>query len=534
MLRPRPRSLANLLDMETFLKRFDAACKIYKLWESHIREIYEYCLPQRNLLTQFTEGAKKTQKVFDSTAIEALQDFAGEIQTALIPPFRRWIKLEAGSEVPEGERDRVNELLEEYTETLFDAIDHSNLATAAHETLLDLAIGTGALLVQNGTDERPLNFTNVPLARLRIEKGPSGAVETVYHPRSVKARELSRIWPAATWHEKTQRIIHDEPEREVDVIEAVLSIEELHQHHYVVVEPKLKHYALTQALDQNPYIVPRWLVAGDETYGRGPAMVALPDIKTLNKIVEFVMRHAAKVIAPPLLVNDGSTINAGNIRLAPNAVNIVNSPSGKALDAVAPLQSGGDFQFADVLTADLKLSIKRKFFADELPDPTDPTKTATELLIRQQRLLKRIGSSFGRLQAELILQVVKKSTAILIARGKLAPITIDGREVNIKYVGPLAQAQDKDDLLQLDEFMARVQQLGPAVALTTVKIDEIPAYIAEKLGVPEQLVRDEAERKQIQATAAQLAQDAADANPDAARQDPAATAVPSVTDGVPQ
>ena len=43
----------------------------------------------------------------------------------------------------------------------------------------------------------------------------------------------------------------------------------------------------------NPFINFRWQKAPSETYGRSPVMKALPDIKTLNKVVELMLKNAS-------------------------------------------------------------------------------------------------------------------------------------------------------------------------------------------------------------------------------------------------
>ena len=72
-----------------------------------------------------------------------------------------------------------------------------------------------------------------------------------------------------------------------------------------------------------PYVVPRYLKASTETYGRSPGMNALPDVKVLNKMVENSLKAAAKQIDPPLLVPDDGML--APIRMSPGSINFFRS-----------------------------------------------------------------------------------------------------------------------------------------------------------------------------------------------------------------
>ncbi len=54
-------------------------------------------------------------------------------------------------------------------------------------------------------------------------------------------------------------------------------------------------------------------VAG-EIYGRGPVITALPDIKTLNKVKELVLKNASLAIAGVYTAADDGVLNPNTIR----------------------------------------------------------------------------------------------------------------------------------------------------------------------------------------------------------------------------
>jgi phage portal protein BeeE len=113
-------------------------------------------------------------------------------------------------------------------------------------------------------------------------------------------------------------------------------------------------------------------------------------------------------------------------------------------------------------------------------------------------LSRRIGSAFGRLQAEFIQPVLQRVVYILKKQGRIDIPTLNGREVKVRSVSPLAQAQANQDITSVDRFLELVgMRFGPQMVNLLVSSEEAAAYLAKKFGVPDMLIRDSAEREQI-------------------------------------
>jgi hypothetical protein len=72
-----------------------------------------------------------------------------------------------------------------------------------------------------------------------------------------------------------------------------------------------------------PFVVPRYLKASHEIYGRSPAMTALPDVKMLNEMAKTTIKAAQKQVDPPLLVPDDGFILP--VRTVPGGLNFYRS-----------------------------------------------------------------------------------------------------------------------------------------------------------------------------------------------------------------
>ena len=146
---------------------------------------------------------------------------------------------------------------------------------------------------------------------------------------------------------------------------------------------------------------------------------------------------------------------------------------------------------------DLRENIRKALFIEPLGDITDPVRSATEITIRQQEMLKNAGASIGRLKSELIEPLVRAVVDILSSLGKMAPIIVDGKEVTIKQMSPLAKAEDLEDFQNSQLWWSNVAQLPPEVMMGSVKIEDLPRFWQQKLGVPANLVRSNEEREAL-------------------------------------
>jgi hypothetical protein len=142
-----------------------------------------------------------------------------------------------------------------------------------------------------------------------------------------------------------------------------------------------------------------------------------------------------------------------------------------------------------------------------LGDPNKTPASATEVAERMADLSRKIGSAFGRLQAEMVQPVLQRVVYLLSKQGRIEIPTVNGREVKIKSVSPLAQAQSNQDIVSLDRFLEMVAgRFGPEVVNLLVSSEETAIYLAKKFGVPDHLIRDVGERQQMVQMAQQMQQ----------------------------
>ena len=318
-----------------------------------------------------------------------------------------------------------------------------------------------------------------------------------------------------------QNQIEKDPESKVDVKEGVVYIPKTKEYHGVVwVKGEDRASWHVNFGNSQPFITGRYTKVAGEIRGRGVAMQALPDAKSLNKVKEFVLQKSAIDLAGMWTATDDGVINPYSITVAPGIVIPVGS-NNSANPSLQRLDTGTNLSLAQFEINDLQMAIKRALFND-LRDPNGAVRSATEVAIEAREIAKRIGSAYGRLQTEVLIPILKRVNFILKKKGLIKPIEIDGAEVEVKFTSPLATAQDMDDLMAVQQaFEFTLATAGEERAQMCFRTEDFGTYAAKKTGMAAELVRTPEEKAEvIKAGAEAKRQGLMEENPVARQQQP--------------
>ena len=490
------------ISYEKVIKRFEAA-KANKLqWEHHIRECYRYFMPERNTIDDRSKGAKKREYVFDSTAQSSLEDFATRMESELIPSNINWMKLEAGSDIPENEEERTNEYLEEVTNTVFNHIRSSNFSSQAHTAFLDLGISTGAIIVEEGDGiQSSLNFRCISLSELVVEESQQGTVKTVFREFKLPAGDIEAIYPRAKLPEKLKTIIANKPTEEVSLIEGVIYNGDMYDN--VLIYTEAKTFLIEETIESSPWVVFRESTIPGEVYGRGRAMTALPDVKSLNAIKRDYLKSLAWWANPSFTATDDGVINPHQIKLVPGGVHPVGS-NDNANPTLRPLDVSGSPQIAMDAIERIQNTIKEIMISKPFGNIAEtPVRTATEMSMRNADMAKTSLGASSRIQNELMETLVARATYILKKAGKIADFRVDGREVKIKYTSPSARMQDEQTLAAIGRGLEMMQAFDPALVNQEINMAEILETVVDTLGLPSRFKRTDEEKAMMEEKAMQ-------------------------------
>lgn len=498
----------NLEDVEMLLKRHAAASAKKNLWRSLYQECYQYALPARETFSWTTEGQVRENRLYDSTLQESTYAAANTMCATLFPSWTRWGDTVVGATVSDEDvPDEVKIGLQKATKTFFDVLNQSNFALAVNEVALDLQIGTGALQFDEGDSESPFVFSSIPTPAIEIEEGPNGTAETKYICRKPQIRFLERMYPgmeAFDWPKSLREMLAMTPEKEVEIVQMEVYHPD-NKHYYGIVLAKAAK-AIIYRVDFGPscpIIVARSTKTPGETYGRGRVTRALSDAKTLDKMVEFILRHAAVQIAPPMTgVSDG-VLNPYTATLAPNTIiPVASNDSGNP--SLRTLDIGGNLAFSEQFIDKLRERVRRTMLGPEpLPNGTTPP-SATQVSVFDRDRLWTMNGEYSRVQSELLVPVFLRGLYILQKKGMVPKFTVDGRLIKLMFSSPFAKSQNTDDVLALTEALGLAAQLGPQVLNRAIKTEDVPAWLFTKKGVDASLVRTREELADYDEKAAQV------------------------------
>lgn len=485
---------------ELYMRRFERARALRENWVSLFEDCYTYTLPARESFFMESGGSDRTDHIFDETAVVGVQEFASRLQSGLVPTFARWADLKTGQKVPSKEREDIDRKLSEVTEFIFEILQSSNFNQEVHESFMDLAVGTGCLLVEEGDVNHPIRFNAVPLPHIYLEASPDDQIDAVYRTRRMRPEDIERMWPGAELPASMKARMLSNNSQLCDIIECtVRNIETPNEtaYDYLVIsktDKAILYQDKFEGTGSSPWVIFRWSKASGEIYGRGPVLNALPAIKTCNLTVELILENAQLAISGIWQVDDDGTVNADTINLVPGTV-VPRAPGSSGLTPITP---PGRFDVAQLVLDDMRLNIRRALYNEMLGDPNKTPMTATEVAERMGDLSRQIGSAFGRLQAELVQPLLQRVIFLLKKRGLIELPQVDGRDIRISATSPLARSQKLQDVTTVDRFVELVgARFGPQALSMTIKPEKAAEFIAERLGVPPEILRTEIEREQL-------------------------------------
>ena len=509
-----------MANYEYIKKRLDRLGQERGTWEVNWQEILDYVMPRKaDVVTLRTRGEKRTEVLFDSTAITANNLLAASLQGTLTSPSLPWFSIKLRDEELNENRD-VQLWLEDTARRMYDTFNETNFNTEVHEMYLDLcSIGTAALFVEEGSkgfDTDGIHFNCLHIAEYYIQESIDGKVDTLYRKYKLTARQAVQEFGFDNVGEKIQTASKERPDHKFNFIHAVeptadyerstgKSATKLKFHSCHVCEED-KMVVRTGGYNEFPYLVPRWSKATGEIFGRSPSFNALPDIKTLNKAVEIGLKAWAKAIDPPLLVQDDGVI--GRVRMTPAGITVIRNDG-----AVKPLQIGTNWQITELKENQLRTAIRLANYSDQLQLQEGPQMTATEVQVRYELMQRLLGPTLGRFQSEFLNPLIERVFGIMYRAGALMqePDIIKGTKIDVEYLGPLARSQRMEESVAIERLYSlamNIAQIDPAI-MDNIDHDEAVRLRGKLLGVPKTVLRgknDVDNMRTMRAEQAQMAQ----------------------------
>ena len=492
-------------------------------WLSVWREVRHYVMPTYSDF--LPEGGPRGEQLYDTTAIEARKRLAAGMYNWMAPPDKRWFEVVPADEDLQKDEE-VKDYFSEVTKVISFTMANSNWSSVLIQVLNNLACGLdGVVYCEDGGDDSVLNFRSFPVETVCYSENAKGRVDSVYRESEMTARQILQEYGSSTppkireeaanpnLQDKKHRILHAVFPRHVRSDNMIDNKNMPFAD--VAIELESKQILREGGFQEYPFAVCRFDKADNETYGRGPGLDKLPDIKMLNRMRQAYILMKEHIADPSYIAPDGSIVSK-DFNRDPGSLIFYKPEINGAKPEILPMSSGSGDLARDI--EDEREKIKIGFFWD-IFDPLGDLKqiTATEAEIRNDGKMIPFAPIAGNLHAELFRVIIHRVFGIVSRRGLLPdppPRLMENPDYKIEFVSKIALSIKKIESLgwlQTEASLANIINLKPDI-MDNFDLDEIARDIALANGsspkwlIPAKdrdAVRSERAQQQAQIQAAQ-------------------------------
>lgn len=514
------------MDADRIIREYSQVKTKRGIWENHWREIAQYVFPmyEDHFNGNYpTPGEKRTEYMLDSTAALGLERFAAAMESMLTPRNGKWHILKASD--PDLMKDKEVALwFERKTNLLFQMryASRANFASQQHESYMQMgAFGTGALYTGEALDTKGFRYRATSISNIYFIENFQGIIDKAYRRFLYTAEQAAEHFGKERVSDEINKALEKDPQRLFEFVHVVYPNNDLQPEKIdfrgknftsKYVEVDQKNTVLEEGFGTFPYSVNRYVVAAGETYGRSPAMLALPSIKTLNKQKEHILLQGEFAVSPTLLTHDDGIID--NVDVRPNAIISGGmSPDGRKL--VAPLDRGSNLAVGYEMMQQEQQVINDAFLVSLFQILVDtPAMTATEVLERAREKGALLSPTMGRQESEALSPLIEREIDILAEQGYMddmpqALVEAEG-DYEIVYDSPLSRSMKAEEVSGLARYMEmaamHAQATGDPSMFDHLNPDTVAPAIADVMAVPASYMRSQQDIEDIRQSRAEQQQ----------------------------
>jgi len=446
-------------------------------------------------------GQKKTQLQLDSNGQLALHRFTAILDSLLTPRNMFWHGLEAEKDYLMKDR-AVRVYYEQAVKRLFKERYKSTANfTSQNQQVWQMlgAFGTGSIFVDalfSETGERGLRYKALPPGQLYIKENHQGQVDSFIRWFRMTARQAKQMFPES-FPAVLQAALDRKSQTPFNFLHRVCPRSDYQPNnrgrrgkpwasYYICIESE----TLLREGGYNTFPLPcsRYEQAPDEVYGRSPAMMVLPALKTLNAQKGIFLKQGHRASDPVLLTADDGLMD---VNRTPGAVNRGGwSMDGHALVGVLPT---GNIAINEKMMDEEKSLIADVFLVTLFQIMTEtPQMTATEVIERTNEKGILLAPTVGRQQSEYLGPLIDRELDVLSQLRLLPEMPGLLREAkghySTVYTSPISRAMRAQEAAGFIRTVETVKELvnitGDPSLLDPFNFDVAVPAIADIQAVP--------------------------------------------------
>ena len=467
-------------------------------WNNQFEILAEYVYQRKmGFQSETSPGAFKNDgSINDSTASRALQAMTSAVMGSLWKTGGRTFRLKQPEYISQSDTHKkyyeaINKAISKYMET-----EKAGFELAFQETLNEeAAFGTGAFGVFQGDYVTPLIFKCWSLQSLRIAQSKDEFVDTLYFDEKPTVEQVVNTYGLDKVSEATAKKYKEEKSR-LDKVLICIAIEPrttedkkdapqagnkampFASYHF---EVDNKHMLKESGYTELPSKVSRWYRLANETYGRSPAMDALPAICQLNALKEAYTVGVEKKVEPPLFTLDDGSLGASTVDTSAGGLSVFNM-SGRmnGQPPIGVIFDVGELQSVVVAIEGFRTEIMQHFLIDKLYDLNNKTRmTLGEAEIRYDIRSDALSSVYSRIFNEQLTPAIERSVNILFEMGLMGVSEEDvtrQKMLLMNGIDPIIIPPEVQEAIVAGKNLYDIEYISPAAQLLRA---------SEKAGVTE-------------------------------------------------
>lgn len=500
-------------------QRADHAWQLNSAWDRFYQDAYDYAIPQRRPGGQ-SKRIDLADKIYDMTAPTSVMHLAGELQNRLFagPPVLEAGPLAQQAIGPRG-TEVLNRELERVGNFLYPFMQAGDLDTATHEMCIDLGLGTGALIPMRGDAEQPIIMHAPPADEIAIMGDAYGRQSLLSWKRTVTREGVIEAFRNGNFSSEFYDARRTRPNEELTLYQDFWRLPDGRWQFAAYLDRQNDdRFIDSQITLTKPIAVAPYYRVPGEMRGRGPILLAMPSIKTLNKAQELALRAAAIQMLGIWGYRAGGTFNPDTVAPGPGAFWPMQSTGGILGPDVQRLDpASGRLDISRMVIEGMQMQVREALMDTRLqPSPGTPRSASeTAALIQQNSRVHLNG--FARLWRSIHPVIVPRCAEILHSFGYLGGMmNFNELIVSVSVRSPITAQMKAQELMNLAQYIEMLVSIfGPQRLEEFVFADEVENDMAEAMSIARRLrptTDQKAEIRQRQAQQMQEAQMAEFAN----------------------
>lgn len=464
------------------------------------------------------KGKKQLQHIINNTVLQAIRTSSSGMFNGIMRPNSVWSRLESVERSlmrlgrPRTYVDGIDELLRSLW-------GQSNLYTQAQIFLTELIMYATAAMSHVMDSNGVMRFNTYTIGSYMIAQNEYGEVNVFTSTHTMTVRQIMSRFDDKNIPSKIKRQAQEGRwEHEHTVIWFVEPNEKYIEGNRLSRFKQFKGYWFLEhnggdgeptflredGFDDFPVYVVRWQITANDVYGTMcPGMIALGDTNSLQVQEKEKAVAVAKMVSP-LLKGPPELKDAAKDVQAKGAI-VLN---GRGIESITPVyQVDPRIQELRADMQDTERRIQQAFFVDLFLAISNmqgiQPRNELEISSRNDEALLVLGPVLDRIQREFLQRLVENSIRMADREGLLPdpPPELEGQALEVKFVSPLAQAQQSSELRTTERFLNNIITLAVNTqrmdVLDKVNLDAAVDQQALNLGVDASLLVDPEQVQQI-------------------------------------